>query len=69
MSNLEMTPEVVFHSFLWLGACKTWPYTTPEFQRKEKIKIKIKSIMNVWKTCYIEMHGCNLKVKEKEKNA
>jgi hypothetical protein len=28
--------------------------------KKNKNSIKIKWAMNVLKTCYIEMHGCNL---------
>jgi hypothetical protein len=56
-----MTPKAVFHSLVRLEAHKKWSYATPWIQRKEKkSSIKIKSTMNVWKTYYIEMHGCNL---------
>ncbi len=36
-------------------------------EKKNKSLIKIKSTMDVWKTCYIEMRGYNLQVKENEK--
>jgi hypothetical protein len=29
-------------------------------RKRKEIKIKIKLVMNVWKICYIEMHGYNL---------
>jgi len=36
---------------------------------KKRFSIRIKSTMKVWRTYYIEMRGCNLKIKEKEGNA
>ncbi len=51
MSNLRMTPKVVFHSFVRLATCKKWSCATLWIQGKEKrFSIKINSTMNVWKT-------------------
>ncbi len=60
--NVKFKDEVVFHSLVRLEAHKRWSYAMPWIQGNEKKKssIKIKSIMNVWKTCYIKMHGYNL---------
>ncbi len=37
MSNLRTTPKVIFHSFVWLEARKTWLCAMPQIQGKEKI--------------------------------
>jgi hypothetical protein len=60
-SNLKMTPKPIFHSFAQLEAYKTWPYATPQFQGKDKkSSTKIKSTINMWGTCDIEMRDRNL---------